>query len=198
MWVKLAEAAARLNTSERTIHRKIQGGELVSRKRGGRVEVEIDSQPDVSVLSGMGRRLADIEQAHIVVRNQEQATIAAVIKLAEQARDDARQAERRLYSAIRWTVGTAALLTIVLISAATYAGITWAAREAGHAGELATLRARLSDRDVYPATEPSIVQGRLPKIVFSAAQRSADTTKRNDPYAAWLASTDGFDPNIQP
>lgn len=65
-WVTIAEAAARLEVSDRTIRRRVRDGELTSRKHKGRVLILLaddtmkraggDGEPDMAALADIVRR----------------------------------------------------------------------------------------------------------------------------------------------
>ena len=71
-WIRVKEAALRLNVSERTVRRRFERGEIPTRKKGSRREVLLDVEAEPTLEERVEQLEERVEQLDIRIQNLEE------------------------------------------------------------------------------------------------------------------------------
>jgi len=111
-WMRMEQAGSALRMSQRTIRRRVEAGELESKRDGRCVLVDVPEDKAVANVTEVGRRLSEVAASSAIQSKAAQETHADMIRLCDKIVDRACEVERRAAVAIRWMVGTTASVCI--------------------------------------------------------------------------------------
>ncbi len=140
VWMPVAEAAATLGVSERTIWRRIKSRTIDSRSEGGRtlVGLDPDSGDDESV-----RQLTNVAAAQLSMRKLDADNLCDVLTVLSEYRTSMHEQLRRSRRAARLSLTLACVLLVALFAGGWYHMNTIAALVASHRDANQALRSEL-------------------------------------------------------
>ncbi|MCB9851096.1 MAG: hypothetical protein H6817_10385 [Phycisphaerales bacterium] len=136
-WMPVAEAAARLGVSERTIWRRIKSDSIQSRNEAGRTLVMFDEQGDDSETV---RQLSHVAAAQLSMRKLDADTMGEVLGQLGECRTSFEREMGRKRTALRITALVAAVLALALGAGVIYHTDTLTRLRADHVADLDALR----------------------------------------------------------
>ncbi len=133
MWCTQTKAAQILGISPRTVARRIQTGEIRTRREGKNVLCDVEDQPDPAAqMADIGEHLAKLGTVHAVQQAKAMESLSAIRRLFD---SQMARAERRF-----WAVSTLLILFAVGVGiAAGWGGVTYHRTIIGHHDQVATL-----------------------------------------------------------
>lgn len=171
-WMPVAEAAATLGVSERTMWRRIKAQTVPSRNENGRTLVALDD-PDPN--RDPVRQLSHVAAAQLSMRKLDADTVAELLAVVGEYRTSFETESARARRAARWSGAAAVLLMVLLFAGVWYHAASLYDLKTSHADDITQVKDGYAETVAELAEKTSRAEG-----LASAHAAEIDSLRRLD------------------